>query len=327
MKILFIGGTGNISRACTAHAAAAGYDVWVLNRGTRDVPLPSAAHSIIGDITRAETHAELAKHSFDVVVDWIAYTPEEIERDIRLFRGRTGQYVFISSASCYERAPRHYIITEDTPLRNPYWTYSQKKIACEELLMRAYRDEHFPVTILRPSLTYGDGWIPAALGGTDYTIIDRLRTGRDIIIHGDGTSLWEMTHNTDFASGFTGLLGNAKAVGEAFHITSGEVLTWNDIYRMIAEAAGTALSAVHIPSDFIASVDAEFGARLHGDKAVSIVFDNAKIKRFVPSYRAQVKFCDGIQKAVSWFDADATRCVVNEKMNARIDAVLDAYGA
>ncbi|HSK47304.1 MAG TPA: NAD-dependent epimerase/dehydratase family protein, partial [Coriobacteriia bacterium] len=260
-----------------------------------------------------------------VVVDWIAYTPDDIERDISLFRGRVKQYVFISSASAYQKPPEHYLITESTPLLNPFWEYSRGKIACEERLMQAYRDEGFPVTIVRPSMTY-DSNLPIALGGWGtYTLADRLMRGRPIIVHGDGSSLWVVTHADDFGRGFLGLLGDERAVGEAFHITTDEVLTWNQIYLTIAEALGVEADIVHIPSDFIAQVAPQMSGSLLGDKTWSVVFDNSKIKAFVPGFEAAVPFREGIRRTLAWFAADESRRVVDEGVNEEMDRILKVY--
>ncbi len=269
--------------------------------------------------------AALRGLEFDVVVDWIAYTPDDVERDLALFRGRVGQYVFISSASAYEKPPSNYLITESTPLSNPFWEYSRDKIACEERLMQAYRDEGFPVTIVRPSMTY-DTNLPIALGGWGtYTLADRLMRGRPIIVHGDGSSLWVVTHADDFANGFIGLLGNERALGQAFHITTDEVLTWDQIYRTIAEALGVVPQIVHVPSDFIVQVAPHHAGSLLGDKTWSVVFDNSKIKSFVPGFEATVRFRDGIRRTLEWFSADAARRTVDEAVNAEMDRILELY--
>lgn len=328
MKVLFVGGTGNISSACSRLAIERGTDLTLLTRGRSALPPPAGATVVQADVNdRASMERLLGDATFDVVVDWIAFTPDDVERDLSMFRGRTAQYVFISSASVYQKPPVCYLITESTPLRNPYWAYSRQKIACEERLGAAYRDEAFPVTIVRPSFTYGDTWIPCAVGGLGYTVIDRMRKGRPIIVHGDGQSLWTMTHNTDFAKGFVGLFGNIQAIGQPFHITSDEVLTWDQIYGAIGAAAGVTPRLVHIPSDFINASAPEIGAGLLGDKACSAVFDNSKIKRLVPDFRATVPFALGIRRSVAWFDADPARRNVNEAMNATIDAIIERYEA
>lgn len=325
MKVLFIGGTGFISTSASRMAVAEGFELYLLNRGSRSDRV-SGSHALIADIHRPEdVRAALQGHEFDVVVDWIAFTPRDIERDLSLFAGRTGQYVFVSSASAYEKPPNSYLITESTPLRNPFWEYSSNKIACEERLMRAYRDDGFPVTIVRPSMTY-DLNLPIALGGWGtYTLADRLLSRRPIIVHGDGSSLWVVTHADDLARGILGLLGNERALGEAFHITSDEVLTWNQIYRGIAEALGVDADIVHIPSDFIASVAPEMSGGLLGDKTWSVVFDNSKIKAIVPSFHATVSFREGIRRTLAWFAADASRRYVDDAVHAKMDHILEVY--
>jgi nucleoside-diphosphate-sugar epimerase len=325
MRVLFIGGSGFISAAASRLAIARGFELFLLNRGSRSASLPGA-HQLVADIHRADdVRAALQGLEFDVVVDWIAFTPDDIERDLALFRGRVKQYVFISSASAYEKPPAHYLITESTPLRNPFWEYSRGKIACEERLMRANRDDGFPVTIVRPSLTY-DTNLPIAIGGSGgYTLADRLLTGRPIIVHGDGSSLWVVTHADDFGRGLIGLLGNEEALGEAFHITSDEVLTWNQIYQAIAGALGVEANIVHIPSDFIARVAPQLAGGLLGDKTWSAVFDNSKIKAFVPGFEATVPFRDGIRRTLAWFAADKGRMRIDGAVNSEMDRILEAY--
>ncbi|MFZ0829452.1 MAG: SDR family oxidoreductase [Verrucomicrobiia bacterium] len=326
MKVLFIGGTGFISTSVSRLALAKGIDLHLLNRGLQKRDL-SGARSLIADIHQPDqARAALGDLKFDAVVDWVAYTPEDIERDLALFRGRTKQFIFISSASAYQKPPGHHVIRESTPLHNPYWDYSRNKIACEDRLTRAYREEGFPVTIVRPSLTYGDANFPIALGGWGcYTLADRMKKGRPIIVHGDGSSLWVVTHAEDFAKGFLGLVGNAQALGEAFHITSDEVLTWNQIYETIADALGVKANLIHMASDFIARVSPPLTGPLLGDKAWSVVFDNRKIKEFVPGFQAVIPFRDGISRTLAWFDADKSRQRVDESVNAELDRVLAAY--
>jgi len=328
MKVLFIGGTGNISLAVTQLAAARGIELTLLRRGQRTADLPEGVNTITADINdEAAVAKTLGDRHFDAVVDWIAFTPAQIERDIRLFRGRTHQFVFISSASAYQRPVGHYLITESTPLTNPYWQYSRDKIACEERLMLAYRDEGFPITIVRPSLTYGNTQIVLAVNSwqKSFTAVDRMRKGKKVIVPGDGSSLWCVTHNSDFAKGFVGLLGHRQAIGHAFHITSDEVMTWDQFYRITAQAAGVEAQIVHIASDFLGACNSDEIGSLTGDKASSVVFDNSKIKRFVPDYRATVPFARGIQKTIDWFDADSTRRVIDDEANATWDKIIDAY--
>ena len=262
MKVLFIGGTGRISSACSRLAVERGIDLYLLNRGQTSRPIPDNVHILHGDIRDpASANSALDGHSFDTVVNWIAFTPEHVETDLALFRERTQQYIFISSASAYQKPLSALPITESTPLANPYWEYSRNKIACEELLMRAYREEGFPFTIVRPSHTYDRTMLPFS---GDFTVIDRMRKGKKVIVHGDGTSLWVLTHHADFAKGFVALLGNNHAIGDAFHITSDELLTWNQIHEICARAAGTEADIVHIPSDLIAAYDPNWGAGLTG---------------------------------------------------------------
>ncbi len=328
MKVLFIGGTGFISTSVSRLALAKGLDLYLLNRGLQKPDL-SGAQSLTADIHQPEqVRAALRDLKFDVVVDWIAYTPEDIERDLAIFRGRTRQFIFISSASAYQKPPGHHVIRESTPLHNPYWEYSRNKIACETRLTRAGREEGFPVTIVRPSLTYGDANFPIALGGWGcYTLADRLKKGRPIIVHGDGSSLWVVTHAEDFARGFLGLVGNTQAMGEAFHITSDEVLTWNQIYETIADALGVKANIVHLASDFIARISPPLTGPLLGDKTWSAVFDNSKIKAYVPGFQAVIPFREGIRRTLAWFDADKNRQRVDEVVNAELDRILAAYAA
>jgi nucleoside-diphosphate-sugar epimerase len=325
MKVLFIGGTGFISTAVSRLALARGLELFHLNRGRRGVSV-LGAQTIVADIHEPDQARQaLEPHQFDVVVDWIAYTPADVERDLALFSGRVKQFIFISSASAYQKPPSHPVITESTPLHNPYWAYSQNKIACELRLMQAYRAEGFPVTIVRPSLTY-DTNFPIAIGGWDsYTLVDRLKTGRPIIVHGDGASLWVVTHSDDFARGFVGLLGHTQAIGHAFHITSDEILTWNQIYATIAGAAGVEPNLVHIPAGFIARHAPELGAGLLGDKAWSVIFDNTKIKTFVPGFQAVIPFREGIRRTLAWYEADPRRCRIDQSVNAEMDTILRAY--
>ena len=330
MKVLFIGGTGNISMAVSRLALQRGMDLYLLNRGNRKVDLPGVK-SITADIGKpAEVAKALAGHSWDCVVNWIAFEPAEIERDIELFRGKTKQYIFISSASAYQKPATSPFITESTPLANPYWEYSRNKIACEERLNKALRDEGFPITIVRPSLTY-DTVIPVAMGSwDDYTIIDRMKKGKPVVVHGDGASLWTITHADDFAKGFVGLIGHQQVLGHAFHITSDEVLTWDQIYQAVGAAAGVEAKIVHIASDFIVAVAKAAGqgwmeGNFLGDKSVSAIFDNSKIKRFVPEFQATIPFKQGIQRTVKWFEAEPSRMKISESNNTMLDRVISAY--
>jgi nucleoside-diphosphate-sugar epimerase len=327
MKVLFIGGTGLISSACTRLAVERGLELFLLNRGGNPERAGGATVLVADHNDEAAAERALAGREFDVVVDWIAYTPDDIERDLRLFGGRTGQFVFISSASAYLKPLGDWIIREDTPLANPFWDYSQRKIACEERLMRAYRADGFPVTIVRPSLTYGDTQIPLSVNSWErpFTAIARMRAGKPIIVPGDGTALWTITHNTDFAAGFVGLLGRRAALGHAFNIMSDEVLTWDEIYRQTAAAAGVEPRIVHVASDFIAACLPEWRGTLLGDKAGSAVFDTSKLKRFVPDFRAVTPYAEGIRRTVAWFDADPARQQIDAEMDAAWDRLIAAY--
>jgi len=328
MRVLFIGGTGLISEAVSRLAIANGVELYLFNRGLHSDGIPAGAHVIIGDIRDVETTKKTLKnYNFDVVVDWVAFTPEQLKVDLDIFQGKIKQYIFISSASAYQKPPTHYIITESTPLYNPFWQYSRDKIACEELLMNAYRNHDFPITIIRPSFTYGNKMIPAAMNSWQrpWSLVDRMRKGKKIIVHGDGTSIWTMTHNTDFAKGFVGLLDNPLAIGHAFHITSDEVLTWNQIYQFIGHAAGVEPNLIHIPSDFIIAKSPEDKGGLLGDKAVSGVFDNSKIKQFVPNYVATMPFAKGIKQTLAWFEANPEKCMIDEEWNTQMDHIIAAY--
>ncbi len=330
MKILFIGGTGLISSACSELAVARGHELFILNRSaSTKYSAPQGATLLTGDVHADSSRLSelLAAHRFDVAVDWIAYTPQDIERDLQLFHGKTNQFVFISSASVYQKPPKNYLITEETPLENPFWEYSRNKIACEEKLMQAYRDEKFPVTIVRPSHTYGPSQIPFCVGSWahPWTVIDRMKRGQKVIIPGDGTSLWVLTWNADFAKGFVGLLGNEKAIGEAFQITSDEVLSWNQIYLEAYQALGLAPNVIHIPSDLLAAFDSHYSGTLIGDKVNSVVFDNSKIKHFVPDYHCVVNWAEGLRRAIAWHEAHPEFQTIDADANALWDRIITAY--
>ena len=324
MKVLFIGGSGEISTACSQRAAQAGYEVYVLNRGVSSTrPLHSAVRRLKADIRDPDSvRAAIGAREFDVVVTFLAFTPEDVRADLDRFAGRTGQYVFISSASAYQKPVARLPILESTPLRNPVWPYSQAKIACEELLTSAYREDGFPVTIVRPSHTYDRTQVPCEGG---WTVIERMRRGLDIVVHGDGTSLWTLTHHTDFAKGFVGLLGHPQAIGDSFHITSDETLTWNQIHEILASAAGAEARIVHVPSDAIREVDERWGRSLLGDKAHSLVFDNSKLRALVPGFMATTPFFRGAREIVDWHDADPARRRIDPDMDARIDSLVDRF--
>lgn len=323
MKVLFIGGTGIISSACSELAVKKGITLYHLNRGKSHRKI-DGVNSIIGDIrNKDEAKKVLDGYTFDAVVNWIAFTPEHIQTDLEIFKGKTAQYIFISSASAYQKPPRKLPITEETPLDNPFWKYSRDKIACEQLLMDEFRINNFPVTIVRPSHTYDKTLLPTDWG---YTVLDRIKNGKKTIIHGDGTSLWTMTHHRDFAVGFIGLLGNPKAIGEAFHITSDELLPWNTIYELMARELGVKLNPIHIPSDFIAQIDPRMGGSLLGDKTHSMIFDNSKIKRFVPEFQAKIKFEDGVKEIIKWYQENPDWQVVNPETDKMIEEIIAKYG-
>lgn len=324
MRVLFIGGTGIISSACSPLALESGIELYLLNRGKSSRGVPEGAKVLHGDIRdRASVEAALGDLTFDAVVDWIAFTPEHIRQDIDLFQGRTGQFVFISSASAYQTPPSTLPVTESTLLDNPFWEYSRNKIACEEMLVRAYRESKFPMTIVRPSHTYDRTLLPFDHG---WTVVDRMRKGKPVIVHGDGTSLWVLTHHRDFAKAFVPLLGNSHAIGEAYHITSDEWLTWNQIYDIVAQAAGTEAKKVHVASDALAAADPNWGPGLLGDKANSMVFDNSKIKRLVPSFSADIPFIRGAEEILAWYEADPSRQKVNETADRLEDELVAKYG-
>jgi nucleoside-diphosphate-sugar epimerase len=325
MRVLFIGGSGVISSACSRLAVESGIELFVLNRGgsSRQRPLPPEATVLQADIRDlAAARQALDDREFDAVVDWVAYTPRQVQADIDLFRGRTGQYVFISSASAYQTPPSRLPVLESTPLRNPFWQYSQDKIACENLLVSAYREMGFPATIIRPSHTYDKTLIPLDGG---WTPIARMRQGQPVLVHGDGTSLWTLTHHEDFARGFVPLLGHPRTVGEAFHITSDDVLTWDQITAALAAAAGVSADIVHVPSDAIAAADPDWGAGLLGDKSHSLFFDNAKLRSAVPGYRATIPFEQGAREIVAWYDEDPARQQVNARLDALMDKLIATY--
>src|SRR5262245_8955695 len=322
LRVLFIGGTGILSSACAPRVLAAGHDLALLNRGRSVIrPVPSGAEVVRADIRDpASVRAAIGDREFDVVVNFVAYTPDHIQSDVDTFDGRVGQYVFISSASAYQKPPRRVPVTESTPLHNPFWQYSRDKIACEEALLRAYREADFPVTIVRPSHTYDRASSPLHGG---WTLIDRMRRGLEVVVHGDGTSLWTLTHHVDFAKGFVGLLGHTRTLGEAYTITGDDVLTWDQIYTLLGTAAGAQARLVHVTSERIAAVDPEWGASLVGDKAFSMVFDNTKLRTIVPDYVATTPGEQGAREIVAWYEEDAARRTVDERLNKTVDHLLD----
>jgi nucleoside-diphosphate-sugar epimerase len=326
LKVLFIGGTGVISSACVREAVGGDHDVElsVLNRGQSARVLPPGVTELRGDVREAESvRKAVAGLDFDSVVDFVAFTAGHVRADLDLFRGRTGQYVFISTASAYQTPPSRLPVTESTPLRNPYWQYSRDKIACEDLLVAEYRDNGFPATIVRPSHTY-DATKTVLSGG--WTSLARMLAGKPVIVHGDGASLWTVTHNTDFARAFVPLLGHPRTLGEAFHITSDDVLTWDQIAYALGAALGVTPRLVHVPSDVIAAHDPEWGAGLLGDKTHSMVFDNAKVKSVVPGWNAVVPFERGAREIAAWHLEDTARQVVDEKLDALMDKLAAEFG-
>lgn len=330
MKILFIGGTGIISSACSDLTVARGHELFVLNRSmSKKYPIPPGATVLRADVYADEARLAtlLAGHRFDAVVDYLAYTVNDIERDLRLFRGKTDQFIFISSASAYQKPPRNYLITERTPLENPYWEYSRNKIVCEDRLLFAYLEEGFPVTIIRPSHTYGLSQIPFGVSSWQHpwTVIDRMKRRQKIIVPGDGTSLWVLTWNADFAKGLVGLLGNKKAIGEVFQITSDEVLSWNQIHLEAYRALGLEPNVIHIPSDLIAKFWPDAKGSLIGDKSNSVVFDNSKIKRFVPDFVCEVDWAEGVRRSLAWFEAHPEFKTVEDEMNPLWDRIIALY--
>lgn len=324
MRALFIGGTGIISSGCSPLAVAQGIDLTLLNRGTSHRPTPAGVKVLRGDINDLASVSEVLKgHTWDVVVNWIAFHPSQIERDIELFKGKCGQYIFISSASAYQTPPASLPVRESTPLDNPFWEYSRNKIACEEALVRAYREHKFPATIVRPSHTYDKTLLPFDYG---YTILDRMKKGKPVVVPGDGTSLWTLTHHTDFAKGFVGLMGHSASIGEAYHITSDEWLTWNQIYDIVAKAAGVEAIKVHVPSDTIAKEDPGRGPGLLGDKTNSFILDNSKIKALVPSFVCTTPFCRGAEEIVRYYESIDTAGLVSPEHEALEDRLTQTYG-
>ncbi len=324
LRALFIGGTGTISSACVERAVKKGFDVTILNRGaSTSLPPHPDARPINADIRDAEAVREaLGRQTFDVVVDFVAYLPEHVRTDLALFAGNTGQYVFISSASAYQTPPARLPIVESTPLRNPEWQYSRDKIACEDELVRAYRETGFPMTIVRPSHTYARTSVPL-IGGR--TALHRMRRGLPVVVQGDGTSLWTLTHHRDFAKAFVGLLGHPQAIGDSFHITSDEVLSWNQIYAMVATALGIEPRLVHVPSRVIAQVLPEFGPGLLGDKAHSLVFDNSKVKAVVPGFCANIPFAQGAREIVEWHASQPDDLDLDQDVSAAFDVLAERF--
>ena len=325
MKVLFIGGTGNISTACSYLALSSDIDLYHINRGSNKEEIPKAKTFRVDVKDRKEMAKILEHHHWDAVVNFIAFTPEDIEYDYQLFKGKIGQYVFISSASCYQTPLSHPVITESTPLYNPTWDYSHQKILCERKLEQLYAEKQFPITIVRPSHTY-DTVIPIALGGfKEFTTAQRILDDKPIIIHGNGKSLWAVTHSEDFAKGFIPLLGMSKAIGHAFHITSDELLTWNSIYQSVGWALGKNIHPVYIPTDLIVKWEPSFYGSLATDKSECVIFDNSKIKTFVPGYQATIPFEKGIQQTIDWFLADDKRQLIDKEKDQKFDQIIEKY--
>ena len=332
MKALFIGGTGTISTAIVKRLVnELDWEVWLINRGNRKSVMPDKVHLITADIHNEEDVAKKIKElSFDTVCEFIAFTPEDVERDYRLFKGKTRQYIFTSSASAYHKPSADYRITEGTTLSNPHWQYSRDKIACEEFLMEKYRTEGFPVTIVRPSHTYDERNIPVGVHGNNgpWQVMKRMQEGKPVIIPGDGSSLWTVTFNTDFAIGYTGLMGNRHAIGEAFNITSDEALSWDQIHRTIADALGVELKPYHVSSQFLADAGKKYGydyeGALIGDKSVSVVFDNTKLKNAVPEMRSEVHFDRGVRIALDYILSHPEECQKEDpEFDKWCDKVID----
>ena len=329
MKALFIGGTGTISMAITKSLASnPDWELYLLNRGNRSDELPANIQILQADINDETKVADLIKDlHFDCVCDFIGFVPAQLERDYRLFKGKTDQFIYISSASAYQKPLASPYITEGTPLANPYWQYSRDKIACEDYLMKLYREEGFPVTIIRPSHTYDDRSVPLGVHGSkgSWQVVKRMLEGKPVIIHGDGTSLWTMTHNTDFAKGFIGLMGNLHAIGEAFQITSDESLTWNQIYQAIADALDVELHPYHVSSEFLASTGKyDLTGSLIGDKANSVIFDNTKLKRVVPDFVATTRFDQGIRQSIDYILSHPECQTPDPEFDAWCDNIITA---
>ena len=326
MKALFIGGTGTISSAVSSLALERGWELYLLNRGNRQ--LPEGARQILADVRdEADVREKVSGMRFDVVADFIAFTPDQVERDFRLFSGLTGQYIFISSASAYQKPLSSPIITESTPVHNPFWQYSRDKIACEELLTGLYRKEGIPVTIIRPSHTYGKRSVPVALHGGkgSYQVLDRMKKGKKVIVPGDGTSLWTLTSSADFAGAFLGLMGNVHAIGQTYHITSDELLSWNQAHEIIASALGVEANLVHIPSDVLGALNPDWVGGMTGDKANSVIFDNAKIKRAVPGFNATTRFDQGVRETIRYVESHPECQTLDPEFDDWCDRVIEAW--
>lgn len=325
MRMLFVGGTGIISSACSDLALGLGHELFLLNRGLSSRPIPAGARQLKADIGDSQAcRAAIGGLSFDAVVDFRCFTPDQARADLNLFGGRVGHFVFISSASAYRKPPLALPIVESNLLENPFWSYSRDKIACEKVFLEAYAKDGFPVTVVRPSHTYDKTLVPMDGG---WTVIERMRQGKEVLVLGDGTSLWTLTNHRDFAKGLIGLLGNPLSIGEAFHITGDEWLTWNMIFGIMAKAAGAVFRPVHVPSDLIAAYAPQLGQGLLGDKSHSLIFDNSKIRRLVPGFVCEVPFHLGAQEIVNWYDAEASRRRVDTEFDGLCDRIIAAQKA
>lgn len=321
MKVLFIGGTGIISTACSEWAILKGIDLSHYNRG-KSFRKVEGVKRITGDIRNVKMTSELLENmNFDVVVDFIAFTPEHVKNDIEIFKGKVGQYIFISSASVYETPPSRLPVTESTPVKNPFWKYSRDKIECENLLLKSSYEDYFPATIVRPSHTYDKTLIPFEGG---YTVLNRMKKGKEVIVHGDGSSIWTLTHSRDFAKGLIGLFGNEKSLGEIFHITSDELLTWNQIYEIMARCMDIEPFLFYVPSNIIARYHPEIGSSLLGDKTHSMIFNNSKIKKFVPDFSASIPFEEGAREIVEWYNQSENQ-IIDNQLDVLFDKIIADY--
>ena len=325
MRVLFIGGTGNISSDCVLDGLSRGWEIYLLNRGNRTDRMPDGVHLLKADARKKEeVLGAIGDLEFDAVANFIIFTPEQIARDIEIFADRTRHYLFISSASVYHKPLTYHVITESTPAYNPFWEYSQKKIACERLLQGAYETKGFPATIVRPSHTYSTGWLISSFGH-DFTTAERMLSGKEVVVHGDGETLWTLTHTKDFAVGFNGLVGNPAAIGETFHITSDFIYTWNAIHRALARELGVEAKIVHIPSDVIAHVAPEEGPAFLGDKAHCLIFDNTKIRRFVPGFQPHISYPEAIRLTLAWYKEHPELKKFDSQRDAFIDRLLGIW--
>ena len=333
MKILMIGGTGTISSAITRQLAESNNELWLLNRGSRKNEVPANVKQVIADIDDTDgVLRQIGDAQFDAVCEFIGFLPSQVERDIRLFKGRTRQYVYISSASAYNKPAANHVITEGTTLANPYWEYSRNKIACEELLMKEWRENGFPITIVRPSHTYCERAVPVSVHGLkgSWQVLKRMMEGKQVLVNGDGSSLWTLTWNEDFARGFIGLLGNPKAIGEAFQIMSDEQLSWDQIYQCVANALNVTPRLYHVASDFLAATSPkawDFTGNLLGDKSLTVVFDCAKLKRAVPGFQATTRFDEGVRRCVDYILAHPELQEEDPEFDAWCDRVIAAQEA